>query len=253
MSAICDYTVHRVQIDPMTEWVFLELTTEAGLRGTGETLLGGQEELLQAALVIAASALLGKDPREAAPPPALLADDQATGLLEATVRSAVDQALWDLRAQIATLPLSAMLGPVLRRQVDLYANINRGTKDRSPEGFAERGTAAITAGFDAVKIAPFDGVGRRVLNTPSGRAALDRGIERIVALRAAIGEDATLMVDCHCRFDLPAALRVLDATESVRLDWFGRCTAVPRPGWLGALAVGVQGPAHRRRDRSRDS
>ena len=66
---------------------------------------------------------------------------------------------------------------------------------------------ALEDGFNAVKIAPFDGVSPLQLNTPQGRRAFELGIERIVALRAAIGDEATLMVDCHCRLDLTGLKR----------------------------------------------
>jgi len=219
MARIDSYQVHRLRVDTETEWVFLELRLDDGTTGLGEALLGGQEELLASALAIAARSLQGEEAAEAAPPVEVLADDQASGLLKATVRSAIDQCLWDLRGKLAALPVYAMTGPVLRTEFQLYANVNRGTRDRSPAGFALRAAQAKEDGFDAVKIAPFDDVGQVLLNTPRGRAAFELGLQRIVALRDAIGEDATLMVDCHCRLDLPAALRLLDATQAVRLDW----------------------------------
>ena len=44
----------------------------------------------------------------------------------------------------------------------LYANINRGTTDRSPAGFAARAAEAVALGFGAIKIAPFDNMQRRL-------------------------------------------------------------------------------------------
>ena len=213
-------SVHRLRVDQQTEWVFLRLGTSDGVMGFGEPLLGGQETLLSTALAEAGRRLVGTPVNEAKPSPKPLAIEKSTGLLEATVHAAIDQGLWDLRARTAGLPLYRMLGPTLRTDIKLYANINRGTRDRSPGGFAERAAGAVADGFDAIKIAPFDGFNRANAVTPTGRNALATAIERITAVRDAIGPERSLMVDCHCRLDLPSALKVLRATESIRLDWF---------------------------------
>lgn len=216
---IADAQVRCATVDPSTHWVFLVLHTEQGLSGYGEALLGGQEALLTDALQQAAKGLIGRDLLEAAAPTADLALEHASGLLEASVRSAIDQCLWDLRARAAELPLYRLLGPRLRPEIMLYANINRGTRSRTAEEFARRAGAAVSEGFPAVKLAPFDGVTRRNVHTPQGQRLLKAGIERVHAVREAIGMDAMLMVDCHCRLDLPAALQFLDAVAALRLDW----------------------------------
>ena len=214
------FEVHRIAVDTRTRWVMLKLVAEDGQVGWGEALVGDDSALGVAALTHAAQQLRGTNVLQATSPSRSLALDQATGLLEATVHATIDQCLWDLRARLACLPLYRMLGPCLRDSVKLYANINRGTRDRSPRGFATRAAAAITAGFDAVKIAPFDGVNRANVHTAPGRAAIDRAVRRVHAVREAIGEAAMLMIDCHCRLDLVAARRFLRATEEARIDWF---------------------------------
>ena len=55
----------------------------------------------------------------------------------------MDQARWDLPARAVDLPVYRLLGPTLRREIPLYANINRGTCDRSAEGFAQRAALAL--------------------------------------------------------------------------------------------------------------
>lgn len=213
------FEVHRIAVDKRTRWVMLELVSDDGLRGVGEALLGDNDTLGVEALSRAGQALRGADVLSAAPPPRPLAQEKATGLLEATVHAAVDQCLWDLRAQIAALPLHRLLGPSLHSQIKLYANINRGTRDRSPEGFARRAAAAVEEGFDAVKIAPFDGVSRSTLHTAQGRTDFDAALARVHAVRESVGEEAMLMIDCHCRLDLSMARRFMDATRDTRIDW----------------------------------
>jgi galactonate dehydratase len=219
-SRITSATVHRVAVDERTRWVFLELGTDDGLCGLGECLLPDGDDLGVAALERGARPLIGLDVTSAAPPMPDLSAERATGLLEATVHAAVDQCLWDLRARQLGVPVHRLLGPQRRSSVKLYANINRGTRDRRPEGFALRAREALQAGFGAVKIAPFDGFGRRDAHTPAGRDALALAIERTSAVREALGSTPMLMIDCHCRLDLVSARRFLDATRDLRIDWF---------------------------------
>ncbi len=214
------FEVHRIAVDERTRWVMLELIAEDGHVGLGEALLPDDSSLGVEALSEAARRLCGTAVLQALPPPQLLAVDQPSGLLEATVRATIDQCLWDLRARIAGLPLHRLLGPTLRDRLKLYANINRGTRDRTPEGFAARAAAAIAEGFDAVKIAPFDGVGRANVHTTAGRAAAAMAAETAIAVREAIGSENMLMIDCHCRLDLVAARRFLHTTRDARIDWF---------------------------------
>lgn len=140
------------------------------------------------------------------------------GRLRATVISAIEQALWDLAAQATGLPLWKALAPHhASRQgvpaVPLYATLNRGIFDRSPEGFAQVAKAAVAAGFGAVKCAPFDVVipdGNQPL--PERDEAIAMGVARVAAVREAIGPHVALMVDCHGRFtagEAPAVARQL--------------------------------------------
>jgi len=214
------FEVHHIAVDERTRWLMLELVAEDGHVGLGEALVADDDALGVAALAQAAQRLCGSAVLQASPAARTLAVDKATGLLEASVHATLDQCLWDLRARLAGLPLHRLLGPTLRDRLKLYANINRGTRDRSPQGFAVRAAAAVAQGFDAVKIAPFDGVSRANVHSAAGRAAVAVAVQRVHAVRDAIGAAATLMIDCHCRLDLVAARRFLHATRDARIDWF---------------------------------
>jgi galactonate dehydratase len=115
--------------------------------------------------------------------------------------------------------------------INLYANVNRGTLDRSPAGFAARALEASQHGFDAVKIAPFDEV-RPGEATPGG--AIDPGLARIAAVRAAIGPGVQLLVDCHWRLTEASAQDVLREVEPLKLYWF-ECPLPEEPGNFDAL------------------
>ncbi len=76
-----------------------------------------------------------------------------------TAFSAIEQALWDLVGKALNAPVHVLFGGRLRDHLPVYANINRATAARTPEGFAENAAAAVADGngFMALKAAPFDG------------------------------------------------------------------------------------------------
>ena len=76
--------------------------------------------------------------------------------------SAIDQALWDILGKSLNVPVHTILGGRCREEIHVYANINRATTDRSPEGFARNAVAAVEDGFDAIKLAPFDRMQRGI-------------------------------------------------------------------------------------------
>jgi galactonate dehydratase len=137
----------------------------------------------------------------------------------ATAASAVEQALWDLRAQCEGVGLAALLGagPDVAT-VPLYANINRATVDRSPAGFAANAASAISDGFRTVKLAPFDEVAYGSPNQDRRRLA-ETGLARVAAVCAAVGPEMRVLVDCHWRFDVASALEVARELAALGVGW----------------------------------
>jgi galactonate dehydratase len=229
-----------VRATPATVWAFLALQTEAGFFGLGEATLVGEEAALAAGFPVLRSLALAL-PHAA--PEALPADRPLQNLAEAALHSALDQALWDLAARRAGVALATALGGARRGRVPLYANINRRTRDRSPEGFAASARAARKIGFRAFKIAPFDEVTVEARQAGGALAAAAAGLTRIAAVRAAIGPEAELLVDCHWRFDEEAARVVLAECAARGVAWF-ECPLPETEETIPAI-VGLRGLAHR--------
>ena len=140
------------------------------------------------------------------------------GIQQACIVSALDQALWSLQAQRTGQSLAQMLG-VRRERVPVYANINRRTRQRSPDDFAASAQAAVAAGHVAFKVAPFDEVNPRACAQGEGVRAMRTGLDRIAAVRDVIGNGARLMVDCHWRFDEAAARTLNEAAARLGVYW----------------------------------
>ena len=201
---------HVVEVTPKTRWIFVQVTTASGLVGSGEGSLNNQEAAVLDALRARSAALF------ALPHAAPAAWPRPRGLAEAAAVSALDQALWDIAAQREGQSVAAALGGKRRSSVPLYANVNRRTLDRSPSGFAASARDALAAGFEAVKIAPFDEV---VPGAARVQGSLGPGLARIAAVREAIGPARDLMVDCHWRLDEPEAETVIREGQALALHW----------------------------------
>jgi galactonate dehydratase len=214
----------QVAASPRGNWIFVRLHTDAGLTGLGEASQSGNDALVCAALRQLGDRLTGADPTQVE----VLWERMVrtgdvfsgdSGRIGATAVSAVDQAAWDIAGKALGVPVWQLLGGRHRDKVWLYANLNRGTLDRSPEGFAVAARRAVDAGFTAVKATPFDEVDKRRLDRPGVWGSVQVGLTRLERTRDAIGADVELLVDCHGRFDRALAQRVAEAVRDLELYW----------------------------------
>jgi galactonate dehydratase len=231
---IARVAAHAVGVTPKTNWVFVTLATEDGITGVGEASLNGWEAALLAYAGRLAGALQGEDVGVHARYTRYLPHAPG-GLVVHAVRSALEQAAVDNAAQRAGIAVHDALGGAHRARVPVYANVNRATTDRSPAAVAASARAAVAAGFRAVKIAPFDGVVAEDRDVTPYRERVRAGIERVLAMRDAVGPDIALMADCHWRLDEPTAREVIDALAPAALYWL-ECPVSEHPAQHDAIA-----------------
>ena len=222
-----EIAVSRRPVNHRGDWIFLALTDDAGRVGYGEASHSGDDvatmALLEGALADSIRTHGWTDPAAAWSVLDAAAPAGTARRVAATAASAVEQALWDLRAHVQGMGLATLLadannGASAAATVPLYANINRATVDRSPDGFAANAARAIADGFRTVKLAPFDEVG---YGTPveERRRLAEPGLARVAAVRAAVGPDLRVLVDCHWRFDVPTALQVARTLAELGIGW----------------------------------
>ena len=233
-----------VKVTKRGNWVFVRVDTDEGIMGIGEASQSGNDALALAALRQMEDRLIGQDPlrigtiwRHLARPAGVFSG--RGGRAVQTALSAVEQALWDILGKALGAPVHMLLGGRLRDRIRLYANVNRGTWDRSPEGFAESARRAVAEGFTAVKCAPFDEVHRRDLDRADLRRSADAGLERLRAVRGAVGPEVDVLVDCHARFTPSLAQRMAKELEPLDLFWYEEpvpCTQLQALADVTALA-----------------
>lgn len=205
-------------------WIFITVITESGVVGVGEGTLEKHTSSLCDTARYLGKTLIGQDLSAAY---AQCMGTLPGNIVEATCRSAMAGALLDASARLHGVSLAQALGDVQRDVVDVYANINRRTVDRSASSHANSARDALRAGHRAFKIAPFDEVTPE-LDSTQFAVALQTGLSRIEAIREAIGFEPDLMVDCHWRFS-PARLDTLVAAlADLKLHWL-ECPVVESP------------------------
>ena len=161
--------------------------------------------------------------------PADLEHDQKLATAVSAIRCVVSDALSQRAAMSLVAYLrytSDMHTAELQDSVELYANINRsllpddsGPVDRAPDDFAEMALEAVKNGFRTIKCAPFDECNAPFKSSGLPECAIT-GLERVQAVRSAVGDDVRVLVDCHSRFDLESALALEPELRAAGGQWF---------------------------------
>jgi len=117
--------------------------------------------------------------------------------------SGLDCALWDIRAQAARWPLYQLLGGS-NKPVKAYAGgISLGYQ--APNLLAEEAGRLVSKGFKAVKL--------RVGDTAT------RDIERVRAVRRALGAEIDILVDANTGYTLEDVRKVMPIFEEMAVGW----------------------------------
>jgi len=115
---------------------------------------------------------------------------------------AVDVALWDLAGKISGLPIHALIG-TFRDKIPVYASSEQ---HETVEGYVEQALAVKEAGYHGYKL------------HPNQRWRED--ISACKAVRKAVGDDFTLMLDSRSGYDLGQAVKVGRAIEELGFLWY---------------------------------
>ncbi|RKU28749.1 hypothetical protein C6497_08295 [Candidatus Poribacteria bacterium] len=207
-----------IPVNHRGNWVFVIVHAEDGTIGIGEASHSRDDERVEQILKVLESILIGFNVFDIESFRRSLYRD-SEGHTYHTVISAVEHALWDLAGKTLDVPSHQLLGGRCRSQIRLYANINRATIDRSPNGFAQNAEHAVDEGFTAIKCAPFDSVSASDISKKSLNTAIFQGIDRLRKTREIIGPNVDLMVDCHSRFNPGLIVQTAKELDDLNLFW----------------------------------
>jgi D-galactarolactone cycloisomerase len=117
----------------------------------------------------------------------------------------IDIALWDLKGKAAGMPVYKLLGGQ-NRPVFTYATGGYYPRDATIDGAAEEMARFVSNGYRAVKL-------------KTGGFAVDDEVERVAAVRRAIGKDIKLMLDMNAAYGLNDCIRFARAVEPYDITW----------------------------------
>lgn len=197
-DVVSEAKIYTAYVNKNTKWIFLNLKLSSGIEGWGEATLNKSEKKIEELANNKLHNLIGL--------PFSHLNNEIQELFNfsdtpnAVLTSAINSSLVDIISQKNNISLANQLGGLNYSEVEVYANFNRRTKDRSLEGIKKSVQFVKQNGFTAFKIAPFDEV------FPSNSKSeiynsITNGIQRIEVIRNVIGKDARLMIDCHWRFN----------------------------------------------------
>ena len=191
-------------------WCFLKIETDEGISGWGEPVVEGRAHTVAAAVDELADYLIGKDPR--------LIEDHWTvmyrggfyrgGAVHMSAIAGIDQALWDIKGKALGVPVHALLGGQLRDRIRVYSWIGG---DR-PGDTARMAKDCADRGFTAVKMN-----GTEELQIVDSHDKIDAVLERVQAIRDALGPNFGIGVDFHGRVHRPRAKVLAKALEPFKL------------------------------------
>jgi len=187
-------------------WLFLRVDTDEGVTGWGEPVVEGRALTVAAAVDELADLVVGTDPLRIEDHWQVLTKGgfYRGGAVLASAVAGIDQALWDIAGKVRGAPVHELLGGPVRERVRVYSWI--GGDD--PADAAAAAARQAAAGFTAVKM---NGSGPlEPLDTP---AAVHAMVERVAAVREALGPDRDVAVDFHGRVSYGMARRVLPLLE----------------------------------------
>jgi galactonate dehydratase len=213
----------------LRNYLFLRLRTDTGLTGVGEASLEWQEQTVQTlAHEWVEGRVLGRDPFDVeAVVGALVRDQYQGGSTVMTAISGVEIAMWDLIGKACGQPVYRLLGGRCHARLPAYANGWYGGAT-SARDFAERAREAVGRGYRALKFDPF-GVAWKDPTPEESEAA----IERVAAVREAVGPRVALMIEFHGRLSAGSAVAMIRALERFDPAW---CEEPVAPESLDLLA-----------------
>jgi galactonate dehydratase len=242
MSRITAVRTVRIAERPNLIWV--ELETDDGLTGLGESFRGAQatEAIIHEQI---APWLIGRDARHIEAASRHLTTPylgfHSTGA-EIRAASAIDIALWDLASKRHGIPVHEALGGAVRNEIRAYNT--RAGYAYNTSGVGRRAVAAdeattgpyddqiaftrdagalaeslLAEGFTAMKIWPFDiyaeASGGQLITLPELKA----GLEPFRKVRAAVGDAIEIMCELHSMWNTTSAIRICQALEDYNVLW----------------------------------
>ncbi len=182
-------------------WVFVKISTDAGITGWGE-MLKDDAKACAAGAVEVGHYLIGQDPTRVAFHWQAIARGAfyRGGPIKTAITSGIDQALWDITGKVYGLPVHRLMGGPTRDRVRVYGQPGKN-------------------GVNAMKVLLQDAGGRNPFKYNEGDKYVAEVVERFSALRKKMGPGVDIGVEFHGAVQPSTSIRLMAALEPYN-PWF---------------------------------
>lgn len=205
-------------------WVFCKVLTDQGLTGLGEGSITSKEATLSSAIMDNERLLLGRDPSdiEGIWQTLYRVPRWRGGPILNSAISAIEIALWDIVGKALGVPIYKLLGGAARQRIRLYLDVGD-----TPDAYLK----AKSLGFTAAK-AGFINADKDLIDP---NVTVRKGIQKMEAVRKAVGDDFDICLDPHGRLTTPMAVHFCTAIEPLRPLFVEESTQLEDLGELAHL------------------
>ena len=191
--------------------LFVFIDTDEGITGIG---IVGSESSPQSANITKSileyykPRIIGQDPFNNERIWDTLWEPKLTGRRGLTTRviSGIDIALWDIKGKVASLPIYQLLGGYTDK-IPVYIAGGYYEEGKGLKELQEETRISVATGTDAVKI-------------KVGAVPINEDVERVKAVREAMGPNGKLMVDANCAYLFYEAIELAKKMEPYDVFWF---------------------------------
>jgi len=203
---------------------YVRIYTDEGLTGTGECIHGGPG----CATIISRmkSSVIGHDPLDVDRLYETLRRSRVfDGAIAGNIITAItgiEIALWDLAGKVIGVPVYRLLGGKFRDRIRVYCDCHAGDDPSNPASYGEKAKELVEQGFTALKFdidSPAHPDKYDTFNHTVSPFELQTAIDRVAAVRDAVGPDIDVAVDMHARCDMHSGIRLARALEKFNLLW----------------------------------
>lgn len=202
---ITDIKVYTVK----PRWIFIKISTDEGIEGWGEMISGTKTDTVVAGAYELGKRIIGRNPFEIERIwQELHRSFFRGGPINGTIVSGIEMALWDIKGKALNVPVYELLGGAARDRIMVYSWIGG---DR-PDDVAKEAIDRRDRGFKAIKMNATE-----ELHYVDSHDKIQAVVDRVKAIREAVGEDFGIAVDFHGRVHKPMAKVLAKALEPYNL------------------------------------
>lgn len=219
------YCITKGELHP----VLVELSTDEGITGWGEAAVAYGIGAKAAAGMLAdlAPKVIGSDPAFPRNVYHEVYDHsfwtKGGGAIVFAAISAVDQALWDIKAKSLGVPVWELFGASFHDEIPVYANGWNYRQDDVTE-WARAAERPLKDGYKVLKTYPLamrqpGGTLRHVTRRALSPELFEKAVERIRTLKKVVGDDAEILLDLSGGLNNDQLIRYMAVCEELGVSW----------------------------------